>query len=88
MNDGLQEMRRKDKECNLSEYLNDMLISHIRAYRINKGISQRELSRMSGVTQNIISRMENHLAVPEFKTLIKLAETLNLDIEIIVKPKE
>lgn len=87
MHEGLQELQRKDKERNLTEYLNGVLISHIRAYRISKGISQRKLSRMSGVTQNIISRMENHLAVPEFNTLIKLAETLDLEIEILVKPK-
>lgn len=84
----LEKMKLRDKESNLSEYLTDTMIAQIRAYRINDGISQRELSRRSGVTQNIISRMENGLATPQFETLIKLAETLDLDVEIIIKKKD
>lgn len=88
MQDGLQATTKKVKDQSLTEYLNDSLISAIQAHRIHKGISQRKLSRMSGVTQNIISRMENRLAIPHFETLIKLAETLDLDVQLVVKPKE
>ena len=82
-----QDLKDKQKEENLTEYLNDTLIANIRTYRIQKGVSQRKLSKLSGVTQNIISRMENHLATPQFETLIKLAEALNLDVDISITPK-
>lgn len=88
MKDGLQQLQQRDKERDLAEYLNDKLIAAIRAHRIHQGISQRKLSRLSGVTQSIISRMENKLAIPEFETLIKLAKTLDLDVDIVIRPNE
>lgn len=84
----LQEMRRKEAAQNIDQFILDTLVSKIRAYRIFFNVSQRELSRRSGVTQNIISRMENGIAIPQIQTLFKLLNALELDIEINVKPRE
>ena len=81
----LEEIKQKEKSKDLTNYLLEDLISKIRNHRIHQGFSQRELSRISGVTQNIISRMENLVAIPEFATMIKLIQALDLDIEIIIK---
>lgn len=62
------------------------IVSNIRSYRIAQGISQSELSRRSGVPQKTISRMENGLSSPALSTLIKLLNTLHLDISINIKP--
>lgn len=82
----LEEIRQQEKEKNMAYYLLSSMISKIRAYRIHFGISQRELAKKSGVTQNIISRMENNLAVPQFETLIKLMQALDLNVDIDIKP--
>lgn len=84
----LNEMRRKEAAQDIDQFIMNTLVSKIRAYRIFFNVSQRELSRKSGVTQNIISRMENGIAIPQLQTLIKLLNTLELDIEINVKPRE
>ncbi|MGH2319802.1 helix-turn-helix domain-containing protein [Planococcus sp. SE5232] len=84
----LKQMHRKEAAQNIDRFIIETLVSKIRAYRIFFNISQRELSRKSGVTQNIISRMESGIAVPQLQTLIKLLDALELDIEINVKPRE
>lgn len=84
----LKEMRRKEAAQDIDQFIKDTLVSKIRAYRIFFDVSQRELSRRSGVTQNIISRMENGIATPHLPTLMKLLNALDLDIEIKVTPRE
>lgn len=84
----LKDIRRKEAAQDIEEFISGNLISKIRAYRVFFGVSQRELSRRSGVTQNIISRMENGLATPQLPTLMKLLNALELDIEINVTPRE
>lgn len=83
----LKDLRRDDAKRNPQDFLIESLIGKVRTYRIFFGISQRELSKKSGVTQNIISRMENGLTTPNIQTIFKLLDALNLDIEITVKPR-
>ena len=44
--------------------------------RNDLGISQLDLSEMSGVPQKTISRIETGESIPNFKTIIKLAKSL------------
>lgn len=80
-------MKKEEKEANNEDFFIENIISKVRAYRIRYGVSQRELSKKSGVTQNIISRMENGTYTPKLQTLIKLMNVLNLQLEVEVKPK-
>lgn len=77
----------KENQSALEHYVTESIISNIREYRIAYGISQRELSRRTGVTQNIISRMESGLTIPHLSTLMKLLEALNLNIKVSIGPK-
>ena len=54
----------------------------ISSAREGKGISQMELSRLSGVAQCDISRIEGGVANPALDTLQKLCKVLGLDIHI------
>lgn len=83
-----QEIQRKDVGQNPEEFLIENLIGKLRAHRIFSGISQRELSRKSGVTQNIISRIENEIYTPKLQTLVKLLHALDLDLEINIKSRD
>ena len=48
--------------------------------RIKKGISCRELSRLSGISHTTINDVENGLCHPSVFTVIKICNGLNVDI--------
>jgi transcriptional regulator with XRE-family HTH domain len=81
------EIQIMQKEDDLQEFIILELISEISSEREELGISQRELSKISGVPQKTISRLENGIDIPKFKTLFKLLNALNLDLEIKVSHK-
>ena len=53
--------------------------------RIESGLTQKELSDLSGITQGDISRLENGNGNPSIKTLKRLANAMgkNLKIEFV-----
>ena len=83
-----QEIQNEQKEDDFYEFVVLELIGEISTERESKKMSQRELSRISGVPQKTISRLENGIDVPKFKTLFKLLNALNLDINIQVTHKK
>lgn len=71
-----EDIQNELKETDLGEYLSLEIVSEISHQRQERGLSQRELSRMSGVPQKTISRIETGLDVPTFDTLGKLMKAL------------
>lgn len=63
------------------------IVGKLMAARDRKKISQRELSRLSGIPQKTISRIENGKDVPKLPTLIKLANSLDLQLELALVEK-
>ena len=57
----------------------------IKLRRIQLNLTQQELSERSGVSQQLISQIENGKAQPSLRTITKLAEVLKLDIDLKVK---
>ena len=53
--------------------------------RIELGITQKQLSQMSGVRQSNISRIERGTCSPDLVTLSKLAYAMNKKLEIRIK---
>lgn len=76
-----------DSDVN-GDYLLQELVNTIMTYRLRYRISQRELSRRSGVAQKTISLMENRESLPTFSTLYKLADALGYEIEFSLTKKE
>ena len=83
-----QEVQSMQKEDDFQEFILLELISEISSEREDLGISQRELSKISGIPQKTISRLENGIDIPKFKTLFKLLNALNLDLEIKISHKK
>ena len=56
--------------------------NHNRLYdiRIEKGLSQRELANLSGVSRNTITRVENGDVAPNMETCRKICNALNVSI--------
>ena len=51
--------------------------------RQKKGISQKRLEELSGVSQPVIARMEKGTTSPQVKTLLKVLRPLGLTVKIV-----
>lgn len=56
-------------------------------YRIASGITQSDLSKRSGLSTSIISKIESQNTVPNFKTILKYLKGLGLSLEFIIAKK-
>jgi transcriptional regulator with XRE-family HTH domain len=54
--------------------------STIRAYRLQKGLSQGDIEKKTGLLRCYLSRVENGHTVPSLDTLSKIASALDLPI--------
>jgi transcriptional regulator with XRE-family HTH domain len=52
----------------------------IRAYRLQKGLSQGDIEKKTGLLRCYLSRVENGHTVPSLDTLAKIAQALDLPI--------
>ena len=64
-------------------YLNDQILSNLKKARKARGLSQRELSAKSGVPQSHISKIENGAVDLRVSSLVALARTLDLELELV-----
>lgn len=55
----------------------------VRQARVAKGWSQRDLSARANLTQAQISRIENGEADPQLSTMLQLARSLDLDLQLV-----
>src|SRR3989344_1862872 len=55
--------------------------------RVKKKISQEELARRMGTGQAVISRLENANAKPSLSLIKRLANALNLKVELRLTPR-
>ena len=77
---------RKEYEALEPEYI--IMRAMIEARR-EEGLTQKELSERSGITQADISRLENGNANPSIRTLQRLANAMGKTLKIeFVDPKE
>ena len=51
--------------------------------RHKKGISQKRLEELSGVSQPVIARMERGVTSPQVSTLLKVLRPLGLTVKIV-----
>lgn len=52
----------------------------IRSYRAERGLSQGDIERRTGLLRCYLSRVENGHTVPSLETLAKIAEALNITL--------
>jgi transcriptional regulator with XRE-family HTH domain len=60
----------------------------LKATRLGKGLTIQELTQLSGVSANMVSRIERGLTVPSVKILMKLATALGMSIGYFVEEAE
>lgn len=58
-----------------------MLVLKIKEIRTEKGLTQKELSKLSGVSESYIGDLERNEKIPSIVTICKLAKALEIDIK-------
>lgn len=57
--------------------------NNLQKIRWEKNLSQKTLSQKSGVSQSVISSVENGLTTPNLATALRLAKALGVSVEEI-----
>lgn len=57
--------------------------NNLQKIRWEKNLSQKTLSQKSGVSQSVISSVENGLTTPNLSTALRLAKALGVSVEEI-----
>lgn len=60
---------------------------HIYALRVNLGLSQQDLAKKCGVSQQYISFIENDKKLPSLKIAKRLAEILGVTLDRLISEK-
>ena len=55
--------------------------------RQDRGMSQRELAELVGTTQSAIARLERGGRPPRIDTLLRIADALDCDLVVELKPR-
>ncbi len=61
---------------------------NIRIKRLKKKFTQEKLAELSGITQKYISLIEKQKANPSIVIIVKIAEALNTDLNLLIKEVE
>lgn len=82
---GIVYAKLQEMEVNYTEKIFDGSI--IRVLRKQKDINQKELARLSGISNSYLSGVETGRTNPSLKTLLKIAEKLGTDISTFIQSK-
>jgi transcriptional regulator with XRE-family HTH domain len=63
------------------------IIDELIELRKSKGLTQKELAKVSCLTQSVIARLESKKVTPQLDTLLKIASALGCDIAIVPADK-
>ena len=75
---------RKEYEDLEPEY---KLASDLIRLRLSKGLTQEELARRLHTRQSAIARLENAGSLPSLSTVKRVAEALDADLYVAVRPR-
>jgi transcriptional regulator with XRE-family HTH domain len=64
------------------------IAENVAARRQAKGLSQRELAEIVGTTQSAIARLERGGRPPRIDTLLRIADALECDLVVDLRPRE
>lgn len=68
-----------ERECKLQE-IEWNLTKSLKEYRVSLELSQKEVAERSGLTRQMVSRIETYMYSPTLTTFIKYLMALNIDI--------
>lgn len=70
------------------EQKNDYLAENLKTYRVKRGLTQEEFSKISGLARSTITNIESGEANPSLSKVISIAQALDISIDqLISKPR-
>ncbi len=63
------------------------IIDELIKLRKAKGLTQKELAKAANLAQPAIARLEKKAVIPQLDTLIKVAEALDFELELVPAAK-
>ena len=80
-------MRWRAREHDDGERLYEHIAAQVARQRAARGLSQRELAELCGTTQSAIARLERGLRPPRIDTLLTIANALDCELEVELRPR-
>ena len=74
-------------ECKKNQIKEQILKSYV-ALRKQKGLTQYEIARRTGIKRANIARIEGGKYVPTIEVLVKLSVALDMDLKVMLVEKE
>lgn len=74
-------------ECKKNQIKEQILKSYV-ALRKQKGLTQYEIARRTGIRRANIARIEGGKYVPTIEVLVKLSVALDMDLKVMLVEKE
>ena len=78
-------MNNKLKKYEVIEIKDAIIKAFIKARKLS-GLTQKQLSEKTGITQPDISKLENGNANPSIRTLIRLADAMGMKLKVEFLP--
>ena len=63
------------------------IADQVQAQRTGRGVSQRELAELVGTTQSAIARLEAGGRPPRIDTLLRIADALDCELAVELRPR-
>lgn len=60
------------------------MVKHLKELRTKQNISQQQLARILGISQQSVNKYENHKVEPDIATLIAIADHFSVSIDYLV----
>lgn len=60
------------------------MVENLKKLRVEAGLSQQQLAKIVGVSQQSINKYENHGVEPDIATLIALAECFDTSVDYLI----
>jgi transcriptional regulator with XRE-family HTH domain len=67
--------------------LSQALAVQVTAERARRGLTQVELAALCGTTQSAVARLERGTRPPRLDTLLRIANALDCELEVILRPR-
>jgi ribosome-binding protein aMBF1 (putative translation factor) len=85
----IERLRKKAEQAIAPKegYLFAQIADDVAARRAQQGLSQRELAELTGTTQSAIARLERGGRPPRIDTLLRIAEALDCDLAVELRPR-
>jgi transcriptional regulator with XRE-family HTH domain len=83
----LERIRERLAHADEEGWFFSKIAEEVAEQRKARGLSQRELAELCGTTQSAIARLESGGRPPRIDTLLRIANALDCELEIELRPR-